>query len=188
MIYRFSKRTIEYLTSLSGQPIGQDQLDVYIYGLECFINTAVPVTLLTIWSLFSKCIFETWLWLFVFSLLREYTGGYHASTQFACITSSTLLGIGNTFVSQHINISSIYVAFCYLMCIIITLILCPIPSSKKTFDTRQRNQYKKQALGIISSCLLLSLVLPTNYALTLMYSCLSCILLVVIETISRILS
>lgn len=158
MIYQFSKRTIEYITSLSDQPTDQEQLDVYIYGMECFINTAVPVTLLTIWSLIFESLFETWLWLFAFSLLREYTGGYHASTQFACMTSSTLLGIGNTFVSHHINISSIYVTLCYLPCIIIVLLLCPIPSSKKSFDTRQRNQYKKQALGIISGCLLLSLV------------------------------
>lgn len=59
MIYQFSKRTIEYLTSLSGQSTDQDQLDVYIYGLECFIYTAVPVTLLTILSLFTECLFET---------------------------------------------------------------------------------------------------------------------------------
>ena len=188
MIYQFSKRTIEYLTSLSGQSTDQDQLDVYIYGLECFINTAVPVTLLTILSLFTECLFETWLWLFVFSVLREYTGGYHASTQFACMTSSTLLGIGNTFISQYINFSSIFVTSCYLLCIIVVLILCPIPSSKKELDMLQRKRYKKRALEIVSSCLLLSLLLPNNYALTLMYSCLSCIFLVVIEMISRILS
>lgn len=47
MIYQFSKRTIEYLTSLSGQPTDQDQIDVYIYGMECFINTAVPVTFIS---------------------------------------------------------------------------------------------------------------------------------------------
>ena len=105
MIYEFSKRTIEYIASLSDQPSDQDQLDVYIYGMECFLNTAIPVILLTICSIMFDSLIETFLWLFAFSLLREYTGGYHASTQFACITSSTMLGIGNTLVSQNLVLS-----------------------------------------------------------------------------------
>ena len=185
MIYEFSKRTIKYIASLSDQPSDQDQLDVYIYGMECFLNTAIPVILLTICSIMFDSLIETFLWLFAFSLLREYTGGYHASTQFACITSSTMLGIGNTLVSQNLVLSNIYIALCYFLCIFVVLLCCPIPSRKKTFDPIQRKQYKRQALVIIVIFLLLSLVLPISYSLTLTYSCLSCILLAIIEIFSR---
>ena len=185
MIYELSKRTIEYIASLSDQPSDQDQLDVYIYGMECFLNTAIPVVLLTIWSIMFDSLIETFLWLFAFSLLREYTGGYHASTQFACITSSTMLGIGNTLVSQNLELSNVYIALCYFLCIIVVLLCCPIPSHKKTFDPIQRKQYKIRALGIILFFLFLSMILPTSYSVTLTYSCLSCILLAIIELFSR---
>ena len=41
MINQFAKQLINILTSKTKQSVDSDQLEVYIYGLECLINTAV---------------------------------------------------------------------------------------------------------------------------------------------------
>ena len=185
MIYQLSKRTIEYIAACSNQDIDQDQLDVYIYGLECFINTAVPVVLLTIFSILHDSLFETWLWIFAFTLLRKYIGGYHAPTQFTCMAFSTCLGIGNTFAIRQLTFHWIPVAILYFLCIGIATILCPINSAKKQLSNTQRMHYKCYVLDLMIFFFLVSIFLPSSFAITLAYSVVCCILLIVIELLRR---
>ena len=185
MIYHLSKRTIKYIAAHSNQDIDQDQLDVYIYGLECFINTAVPVVLLTIFSILHDSLFETWLWIFTFTLLRKYTGGYHAPTQFTCMAFSTCLGIGNTLAIQHLTFHWSSVAIFYFVCMGVAAILCPMKSSKKELNNTQRTHYKCYVLGLMIFFFLISMLLPSSFSITLAYSVVCCILLVVIELLCR---
>lgn len=185
MIYQLSTRTIEYIAAHSNQAIDQDQLDVYIYGLECFVNTAVPVVSLTIFSILHDSFLETWLWIFAFTLLRKYTGGYHAPTQFTCMAFSTCLGIGNTLAIQHLTFHWVPAAIFYFLCIGSAAILCPIKSSKKEVSNTQRMHYKYYILGIMVFFFFISLFLPTSFSITLAYSVVCCMLLVVIELLRR---
>ena len=185
MVHQLSKRTIEYIAARSNQDIDQDQLDVYIYGLECFINTAVPVVLLTIFSILHNSLFETWLWIFAFTLLRKYTGGYHAPTQFTCMAFSTCLGIGNTLAIQHLTFHWIPAAIMYFLCMGVAAILCPMKSSKKELSNAQRMHYMYYILGIMVFFFFISLFLPTSFSITLAYSLVCCMLLVVIELLHK---
>lgn len=185
MIYHFSKRVIEHMAAHSNLDIDQDQLDVYIYGLECFINTAVPVVLLTIWSILFDTLIETWLWIFTFTTLRKYTGGYHAPTQFTCMAFSTCLGIGNTLAIRHLTFHWSSAAIFYFLCMGTVVILCPIKSVKKQLNHSQRMHYKYYALGFMVFFFLISLFLPSSFAITLAYSVFCCMLLVVIELLRR---
>lgn len=185
MIYLLSKRTIEYIATRSNQNVDQDQLDVYIYGLECFINTAVPVLLLTFFSILHDSLFETWLWIFTFTFLRKYTGGYHAPTQFTCMAFSTCLGIGNTIAIRHLTFLWIPAVILYFLCMGTVVILCPIKSVKKQLNHSQRMHYKYYALGFMVFFFLISLFLPSSFAITLAYSVFCCMLLVVIELLRR---
>lgn len=186
MINQFSKQIIDLIALQTKQRIDNEQLEVYIYGLECFINTAVPVILLTIFSFLSNSVFETWLWIVTFTILRRYTGGYHAPSQLACMTSSTGLGIINTLLIQYHTFHWSCIALCYVIYTTLILFLCPIESFKKKLTSLQRKQHKCYALVIVTIISLLSLYLPTTYAITLMYSGASCLFLVIIELLHRV--
>ena len=185
MVYQFCKRTIEYISAYSSQDIDQDQQDIYIYGMECFINTAVPVIFLTIFSITFNSLFETWLWLFTFTSLRKYTGGYHAPTQFTCMAFSTCLGIGNTLAIWQLTFCWIPATILYFLCMSLVFFFCPLRSSKKQLGNTQHMRHKCSALGIMILSLLLSLFIPSSFAVTLAYSIFSCMLLVIIEIVHR---
>ena len=90
MIQRISAKIVQALIINSQIDVDDDQKEVYIYGMECFINTAVPVIVLFVWAVYIGCIPETFIWIVSFTLLRKITGGYHASSQMKCIGGSIL--------------------------------------------------------------------------------------------------
>lgn len=186
MINQFAKQLINILTSKTKQSVDSDQLEVYIYGLECLINTAVPVILFTVFSFFTSTVFETWLWIITFSFLRKYTGGYHASSQLSCMASSMCLGMVNTILIIHYTLHRSAIVICYVIFATLILLFCPIESTKKTLTASRQKQYKYFTLLLITALSLLSLYLPETYAMTLIYSVFSCLFLVLLEVLHRI--
>ena len=185
MINRFSKQIINSIVSQTKRDIEFEQLEVYIYGLECFINTAVPVIILTAFSIFTSSVFETWLWIMLFSVLQKYTGGYHAPSQLTCMTSTIGLGIINTLLIRHCSFHWTYCSLCYVLFALLIIFLCPLESHKIELTLLQKKQHKCYALGIVTMISLLSLYLPDKYSITLMYSSASCLLLVIAEILHR---
>ena len=53
MITKGAIDIVNKLIRISGEDIDQDQQDVYIYGLECFLNTFITIILLMLWGLLS---------------------------------------------------------------------------------------------------------------------------------------
>ena len=51
MITKGAIDIVNKLIRISGEDIDQDQQDVYIYGLECFLNTFITIILLMLWGL-----------------------------------------------------------------------------------------------------------------------------------------
>ena len=88
MITKWAIYIVNQLIKVSRKKINSEQLDIYIYGLECFLNTFITITLLTIWGIFSHSLSSTLLWVLTFSLLRHFIGGVHAPTQLTCILAS----------------------------------------------------------------------------------------------------
>ena len=95
MITKGAIDIVNKLIRISGEDIDQDQQDVYIYGLECFLNTFITIILLMLWGLLSHTLGCTMIWVIVFSLLRHFMGGAHAPTQLICILGSFALGCFN---------------------------------------------------------------------------------------------
>ena len=92
MITKWATSIANKLAELSGEDVSADQLEIYIYGLECFLNTFITIVLLFVWGVLSHTLGYTLIWVITFSLLRHYTGGAHAPTQLTCILGSFFLG------------------------------------------------------------------------------------------------
>lgn len=92
MITKWATSIANKLAELSGEDVSADQLEIYIYGLECFLNTFITIVLLFVWGVLTHTLGYTLIWVITFSLLRHYTGGAHAPTQLTCILGSFFLG------------------------------------------------------------------------------------------------
>lgn len=68
-------------------------IEVIQYGIECVINTAVPLVLIFAYSICCDSVFEMITWVVTFLLLRNYLGGYHASSHISCMILSSFYGI-----------------------------------------------------------------------------------------------
>ena len=64
--------------------VEQDKSEIYSYGMELMIATAVNVALIIASALIMGVFWQTMLLLIPFVLLRRLAGGFHAKTHFGC--------------------------------------------------------------------------------------------------------
>lgn len=69
MITKWATSIANKLAELSGEDVSADQLEIYIYGLECFLNTFITIVLLFVWGVLSHTLGCTLIWVITFSLL-----------------------------------------------------------------------------------------------------------------------
>lgn len=125
--------------------INSEQLDIYIYGLECFLNTFITITLLTIWGIFSHSLSSTLLWVLTFSLLRHFIGGVHAPTQLTCILASFFLGCINKWSTVFITQNTCLYVLLAFMC----LLFAPTSNNKMSLSSTQKKLHKIISILII---------------------------------------
>ncbi len=71
MITKWATSIANKLAELSGEDVSADQLEIYIYGLECFLNTFITIVLLFVWGVLSHTLGYTLIWVITFSLLLK---------------------------------------------------------------------------------------------------------------------
>ncbi|MCR5754922.1 MAG: accessory gene regulator B family protein [Acetatifactor sp.] len=145
MVKQLSTKFVNYLIVLSGMDVHDEDMEVYIYGLECFFNTFVTFILLSLWGCITHTLLLTWLWVVAFSFLRKFIGGAHAPTQISCIISSVILGCMNQWAILNVNQS----IGSYILCICLCVILAPHHNSKLSLSQKQRWKYKLASIIII---------------------------------------
>ena len=93
---------IEYISKLLAKSLYTDknteessyeEIAILQYGIECIINTFIPLIIIFIYAYFSHRLPDMFIWLFSFLLLRNFIGGYHASSHIRCIILSSIVGI-----------------------------------------------------------------------------------------------
>lgn len=84
MLHRLSKRIAESL--LAKRCFALEELDIYIYGTELVISSALGISIILVLSLLFSALAEGVVFLASFLLLRSYTGGYHCYTYVKCNT------------------------------------------------------------------------------------------------------
>ena len=70
---------------LNKKLITEEELPIYRYGLNAFINSLLQIILLSFLGICYGLILETVAFLLTFILLRRFTGGYHAKTKLKCL-------------------------------------------------------------------------------------------------------
>ncbi len=184
MITAYSKKIVNWLINHSGISEDEDQIEIYVYGLECFLNTAITVFILFLWSILTHSLLETFCWIITFIILRHHAGGFHAPTQFTCILTSSLLGISNWLIIQSVKLSMMPILIISSCCIIVCLLLAPIDSTKLILSKKERRTHKIISIFILILGTLASLILPINISSSIMYAFFCTCVLIVVKKIS----
>ena len=173
------------LITASGTEPDADQLEVYVYGLECLLNTGATIFILFVWGLITNTFLETSCWIITFSILRHHSGGLHAPTQFSCITSSCLLGISNCVILKFISYQTVSTCFIGMFCITICVLYAPADTSKYELSEVVRWKEKFSSLLILTIGFLVAFILKNSISISIVYSNFCTCILILIKVFIR---
>lgn len=128
-------------------------LDIYVYGFELILSSIIEtVALLFIGFLIGKSV-ETILFLFSFSSIRFFSGGYHANSYLKCFAVTLVnfflvLLLYNKLINFSINMIFVVSLVVFGLSLALFLKVCPVKSNGKTIIKPK----KQKILSIIALC------------------------------------
>ena len=163
MLETFTKKISDFLIIHSTKKYSEDEIEVIHYGILCFFNMFIPITLIFLFAVMLHSTIGFFFWFFSFNQLRIHIGGYHAATQIQCMVLSTLLGVFSIFISVTLPpIVSILILIIYSFFIITIFFLAPIESREKPLSIKKRQQERFLGVIICTIELFIALLLPAE--------------------------
>lgn len=89
MIIRISRNMVTFF--LRQNVIKEDEYEFYCYGYSVLLGQIAQTIMLLILGVILSKITETIMFVVVFTTVRRYVGGYHASTRIRCICLTTIV-------------------------------------------------------------------------------------------------
>lgn len=149
MLHTLSERIADFLFDEKDKY----PLDVYTYGFELIVSSLLELLMLMIIGVLSGELVETIIFVIIFSLLRFFTGGYHAKTYLRCgvITAINFLSV---LISTELLLmcTSEIIRF---VCFISFLFSFYIISKYAPIENENKKLYNKKRLKIIAVLILL---------------------------------
>jgi len=185
MLNRFSNSLAQYLVKNGAE---EDDLQVYAYGIECFLNLIICDCILLILAFFIHYVPEILIWDISYTLLRMNLGGFHASTHFRCISLSVLLGISSVLINPlWINFPYIIIPT-IILCFTVAFFIAPVTDKKYLIPLKKRRKSRANSLFLILISGILSIILISTfpiYAGAILTGFVSAILLAIIGKFQR---
>ena len=123
MIQKLSEKIVDPLMHLAGT---EDDRDIYLYGVECFISEVIGDITLFLIALFLGQFGEMLLWIISFLAIRTHLGGYHCESHFRCYIASTLLGVASLPLNRLLLHYPYVTVILMLLCLLFILQYAPI--------------------------------------------------------------
>lgn len=147
----------------SNTELSEEQREIYVYGYEIIISSAISFILLIATGLIFGRLPESIVFFLVFYILRQKTGGYHADTYLKCnfiFEINIILVMMLTLIDFPFAVLiAVNIAACVL-CLVTILILAPVENENKPIAPELRPKHKISALiltvifEVASICLL----------------------------------
>lgn len=140
--------------------VEKKEKELYTYGFFVLLSQGIYFLLSLTFGFLLGIPFESAVFYIMFSKLRRYAGGFHASTESVCMFSTTLaLFFSARTIRELRNIGSIAIPGCVLvLASFVVYRLCPLDSPEKPLDESERKSYKKKSAGILITFVLITLV------------------------------
>ncbi len=158
----FVNRSLTYL--IKNNACQNNQINTFRYVLESLYSLVTKTSVVLIISIFLNAFKITFISLLLFSLLRGFTFGIHASKNGYCWI--TTIGIYSIFpfLIQRINFTKELIILCYAIGLLSILFFSPSDTPKRPLiNKRKRIVNKIISLGIGIVYMLISFIINTDY-------------------------
>ncbi len=140
MLKKLSKKISALL--VANNIVQIDQQDAYIYGLEIFLQQVVFFFIIFILALITRTILLSFIFVVVYKVLRQYTGGFHCKTSGKCLIVSVLTYIPLIFLYYFNNpLVDIIVGIVALISSFVIFVFAPVESENKSLDQNEKRKY-----------------------------------------------
>ncbi len=83
MLQKFSEQFTDFL--LMKGIIQSENREIYTYGFVALFSTAINIIIILTIGIMAGIILESMFFIFMFGIIRIYSGGYHAETHISCV-------------------------------------------------------------------------------------------------------
>ena len=159
---------IEWLASnilkfaFDNSKLSSDIKDIYQYGIEISLSSALNIVLILIVSLIVGNLFAGILFLVIFIFFRSFTGGYHAPTYFKCNFYFVLAFLLTCFFYKLFSLNSIGLLELSLLGFVNLIpiyIFSPVPNVHKPLTVQITKRNRILAISIATLFTLFGLLL-----------------------------
>lgn len=153
-----------------------DKIEIYQYGFFVLYSNIIFLLLSMLFGAVFGVFLQSIIFFVAFFSIRQYAGGYHASTETRCEIMSTLsilacivvIKLSKTFAFQTVML---IVSALSAVCIIT---LCPLDTPEKPLSTEEYKRFRKISLIILSIIVLaMAISYAFKFKLTLISLCMS---------------
>ena len=118
-------------------------LEIYTYGMELLISSILETVILLILGILLNKFIETLIFIFAFSAIRFFTGGYHAKTYSGCAIVTVFVYLFTLSCYEILwKYLSDYLICIYTLVLLISLLLivkfAPIENVGKSIENKQK--------------------------------------------------
>lgn len=134
----------------SANVISRDEQELYSYGFFLLLSRGIFFAVAAVFGILFETFWESILFYILFSTLRGYAGGIHASRESVCMVSTTVslllasAGIRWMELSECVAVSS----WMLLLGSLVVFIMSPLDSEEKPLNDSERRYYRLIARGI----------------------------------------
>lgn len=120
--------------------------EIYLFGMQQFLSTAFGFISVFLIMLVMGEVLNGILFVVSFSVLRQYAGGYHASTKIGCYIMSLSSAFVILLIIKYFDFDSVVCLVLLTIFGTIILLLSPVEAVNKPLDQTERSVYRKRTI------------------------------------------
>lgn len=167
------------------QVIAEEDKELYVYGFFVLLSKGLFFLVSAFFGWMLGVLWESMVFYIMFSMLRSYAGGFHASKESVCTCCTTAsLFLSSLSIWYMERIGNLVVPFCILaVCGAVVYLLAPLDSEDKPLTRTELVIYRQKTRAIDVAIVIISIVglclhLPAILHAASISMALECVLLV----------
>ncbi len=169
MIGVFSQKIVSCF--IKQQVIDKGDEELYVYGVFVLLSKLFFLLVAVICGAVAGVLFHSVIFIVAFMVLREYAGGYHASTETRCEISTSLSIAGCVGVIKLLEATEVKPLLLIpgIIFIVVIFMLSPLDSPEKPLTKADKKHFSKLT-GITLAVIFLLMLTGTVLKMTLLFS------------------
>ena len=153
MISKIAQKIVDALCVVS--IVNEEDRELYTYGFFVLVSRIFFFVVTIIWGIAFDILWESMLFYIIFTLIRSYAGGVHASKESSCTLYTAFAMLISTMVIKIFLCMEVTIVPAMLLLIgyVLIVIFSPLDTNEKPLDDNERRKYKN------ITCLLVTVVL-----------------------------